>query len=671
VVSLAAGVAGLVPVLLSSGNRVNEVAVGLVVVAYAAVGAVVTVVRPDVRVGQLLLLGATTWGLGEAALALGLAGHQGRVDGVPEALTLAVLGTASRGFGWLVLVVVVPLLFPDGRLAWPGRRWPLVVAGTALTAFTLATLLAPTPLETRLAETRSPTGVPDAWAPVVDVLAVSALGLAFVALGAAVAGLVHRWRHGGDLERQQVLVFGSAFALPLLFLPVVATAWAAPWMFALVSLPLPVAIGFAVLQRRLYDVQLAVNRTLTYGVLSVLIAGLYAVVVGGVGALLQSRGADWLPWVAAAVVAISFAPLRAALQQGANRLTYGQWAQPAQVLADTGRRLADATDVPGLLRELADRLADGLALSYVEIVDSRGAVLARHGTPVDHEDAPLTAYGIEVGALRWGRRPLRDADRRLLADLAHQLGGVVHSAGLLDAVRDAQERLVLGREDERRRLRRDLHDGLGPALAGLALQVDTLRNLNARKPNAAGPISGSPNGAGPDPGDTEAALLRLRDGIRSTVLDVRRIVEGLRPPALDDLGLAGALDQLAGRMGGDLVVRVDVPPLPPLPAAVEVAAYRIVAEALTNVTRHGHASCATVTIRSERDGLKVSIADDGSGEVAPRDGGVGLGSMRERAEEIGGRFALEAVPGRGTQVTAVLPFTDTSAPLTDTGTSTK
>jgi signal transduction histidine kinase len=651
-VSLAAAAAGLVPVLLARGNGLNEIAVGLVVLAYAAVGAVVVIARPDVRVGQLLLLGATAWGFGEAALALGLAGHEDRLDAVPAPVLVAVVGTASRGFGWLVLVVLIPLVFPDGRLPWRDRRWPAVVAGTALVAFTLATLLAPSPLENRLAETRSPTGVPETWAPLADALALAALALAFVALGTAVGGLVHRWRHGGELERQQVLVFGLAFVLPLLFLPVVATSLAAPWMFALVSLPLPAAIGVAVLQRRLYDVQLVLNRTLTYGVLSLLISGLYAVVVGGVGALLQSRGADWLPWVAAGVVAISFAPLRNALQQAANRLTYGQWSQPAEVLADTGRRLADATDVPGLLRDLTGGLADGLGLPYVEIVDARGAVLARHGAPVAYDEAPLTAYGVHVGALRWARRSLREADRRLVTDLAHQLGAVVHGAGLLDAVRDAQERLVLAREEERKRLRRDLHDGVGPALAGLALQVDTLRNLNR---------------AGRD---AEPDLLRLRDGIRSTVLDVRRIVEGLRPPALDDLGLAGALDQLAARLGGDLDVRVDVQTPPALPAAVEVAAYRIVAEALTNVTRHGKAQHAAVRVHPDDNGLLIQVTDDGTGAVTPRDGGVGLASMHERAQEIGGRLEIDGVPGRGTTVTASLPLDDVAEPRT-TGTGTR
>jgi signal transduction histidine kinase len=213
---------------------------------------------------------------------------------------------------------------------------------------------------------------------------------------------------------------------------------------------------------------------------------------------------------------------------------------------------------------------------------------------------------------------------------------VVHTAELVGSLRSAQERLVLAREEERRRLRRDLHDGLGPALAGLTLRVDTVRNLLA------------------DPVVAEQELLRLREGIQSTVRDVRRIVEGLRPAALDDLGLAEAVHQLADRTATPSV-EVACDPLPRLPAAVEVAAYRIIQEALSNATRHGGASQVRVGLSLDGAALAVTVADDGSGEVVPRPGGVGLSSMRERAEEIGGRFELAACPGSGTVLSVVLP----------------
>jgi signal transduction histidine kinase len=411
-------------------------------------------------------------------------------------------------------------------------------------------------------------------------------------------------------------------------------------LFGLSTLPLPVAIGVAVLQRRLFDLPLALNRAITYAGLCVVIALLYALVIGGVGAMLQQEDAAWLPWVAAGVVAVAFAPLRAALQNAANRVTYGQWSQPREVLARTGRRLADAGELDTLLATLVDELTVGLELGHVDITDKQGRVLASSGVESGETDgAPLWAYGEVVGRLRWTRRTLRDSDRELLADLARQLGGVVHTYALVRSLREAQERLVLAREEERRRLRRDLHDGLGPTLAALSLQVDTVRNRL---------------GAGTRDDEVDDALLHLRGGIQATVLDVRRIVEGLRPPALDDLGLVEALHQLVE--GSVVPAAVDAVALPRLPAAVEVAAYRVVQEALTNAVRHAQAEHVEVRVELCDGRLLVTVCDDGIGEVVPRTEGVGMSSMRERAEEIGGTFEVLPVAGRGTRVCVALPL---------------
>ncbi len=201
---------------------------------------------------------------------------------------------------------------------------------------------------------------------------------------------------------------------------------------------------------------------------------------------------------------------------------------------------------------------------------------------------------------------------------------------------------MLATEDERRRLRRDLHDGLGPALAGLTLQVDTVRNVLAQ--------------GGPD---VNAQLLRLRAGIQTTVLDVRRVVEGLRPPALDELGLAGAVDELAQRLTNQahLPIEVHIPAqLPPLAAAVEVAAYRVAQEALTNAVRHSRATACSVDVEMINGELRLQVMDNGTGVVEVRPGGIGLAGMHERAAEIGGTLVLSARPGSGTRVSLCLPL---------------
>jgi signal transduction histidine kinase len=210
----------------------------------------------------------------------------------------------------------------------------------------------------------------------------------------------------------------------------------------------------------------------------------------------------------------------------------------------------------------------------------------------------------------------------------------------VSTLREAQHRLVIAREEERRRLRRDLHDGLGSALASLTLRVDVLRNT------------------WPDLDDPDRDLVELRSAIQATVSDVRRIVEGLRPAPLDELGLVGALEQLAMRtaVGDSAAINVVVGALPPLDAAVEVAVFRVVQEALTNVRRHSGAARVTVEATVSGDLLRVEIRDDGSGAVHARPGGVGLVSMRERATELGGTLDTESRPGHGNVIRLQLPL---------------
>ena len=644
-----AGVAGAVVALVVAAGRGSSVFIGEAVVAladlvYLGVAVVVSLAKPGHLVGRFALIGAAALGLGEAGAALGERGLLDRPGSLPGAAAFAALGGAGRGLGWLMLVIVVPLVFPDGALygSRARRRWSAAAASACLACIVIAAIIAPEQGNNRLASLGRPIVLGPPFDAVSGLLALAALPLGVVALVTAIAGLIGRWRDGDALLRQQLLWFTLAFALPLLLFPVMVVSQAG-WLFGVAILPVPIAIGVAMLQHRLYDLQLAASRTLTWVGLSAVVATLYAVTVGGVGAILRDRGDTWLPWLAAGVIAVSFAPLRNALQAGVNRLVYGQWSQAADVLAATGRRLADASDVPALLNTLTDELGSGLGLRHVEIRDASGRTLAAYGAPEERvEILPLTAYGEVVGSLRWSGRTLRESDRRLLDDVGRQVGGVVHSSSLVDAVREAQERLVLASEDERRRLRRDLHDGLGPALAGLTLNVDTVRNNLAQGAT-----------------EVDAQLLRLRAGIQATVLDVRRVVEGLRPPALDELGLAGAVDELAHRLTdhGHLTIEVHTQAaMPPLAAAVEVAAYRVAQEALTNAVRHSEATSCRVELRTTQDELCVEVTDNGTGLVRTRPGGIGLAGMHERASEIGGTLRLSAELGSGTTVSLSLPL---------------
>jgi len=224
---------------------------------------------------------------------------------------------------------------------------------------------------------------------------------------------------------------------------------------------------------------------------------------------------------------------------------------------------------------------------------------------------------------------------------------VVHALRLTGDLERSRERIVVAREEERRRLRRDLHDGLGPALAAIALQLEMVGDLAGQ---------GTPAGC---------LAETLRDQLRTAIADVRRIVDDLRPAILDDLGLAEALRTRANQFATDsgLHVRVDIGPVPPLSAAAEIAILRIAGEALANVSRHAGAQQCQITLGSAGDLVELTIGDDGIGPppASAPGRGVGLDSMRERATELGGSFTVEARPAGGTIVRALLPTTSTAS----------
>ncbi|HET7311266.1 MAG TPA: sensor histidine kinase [Mycobacteriales bacterium] len=613
------------------------------VVAFAAVGAVVAAARPENRVGWAMLAGAALSAAGGAGADLAYHGIVAAPGSVPAVAVFAIGGSAARSVGWTVLTLGIPLLYPDGRLQPSRRNW----LPRAFVVIIIGSIIDPlTDLQadlTNLGHWHNPIGLHRPWDLISAAAFLSHVPLAAVATIAVVVQLVRRYRRGTPLLRQQLRLFVGAAAVPIVAVPIVFTVGynTGPWLFSATVLPLPFAIGFAVLARGLYDLRTAANRTLVWLTLSAVVAGVYALVIAGVGNRLDVRGASWLPWVAAAVVAVSFAPLRDGLQRTVNRLTFGRWDEPYDVLAALGKQLEATADVTGLLEQVVDQLR-GLGLDRISILDEHGHRLV--GTGGGDTAVPLVAYGRSVGELRYAlpSSNLRSRDRQLLDDLAGHLAGVLHAHALTLDLQRAREHLVLAREEERRRLRRDLHDGLGPSLAGHLLRLDLL----------AGHVSGDPAAA--------AAVATLTDELRSTMADVRRVVEGLRPPSLDELGLRGSIEQMAQRLtaGSTTDVSVSAEELPKLPAAVEVAAFRIVSEAVTNVVRHAGATRCDVRLLAADGRLLVSVSDDGAG-LQPgghRPPGHGLQTMRERAHELRGRLEVAARTEGGTLVTAELPL---------------
>lgn len=438
-------------------------------------------------------------------------------------------------------------------------------------------------------------------------------------------------------------------------------AWLETLWFSFMLAAVPVGFSIAILRYRLFDIDLVINRILVYGGLSLSVIGLYVGVVAYCRDLLHLQNSAVPSLIVTALVAVTFQPGRAWLQGRVNHLMYGDRDTPYLALARLGERFEDAFDPLDVMPALVSTVAHSLRLPYAAIrvagepLADGGAVV---GTPTgDITSFPLVHQGEQVGTLvvspRRGEPALSDADRRLLTHLAQRAGVAVHGVRLtmhlerLSAdLQRSRERLVLAREEERSRLRRDLHDGLAPTLAGLSLTAGTIKGLVRR-----------------DPEEATALAAELEGAIRDTVGEVRRVVYNLRPPTLDELGLLAAIRELVAQFGSDgrATNRMDVAALlpdglPPLPAAVEVAVYRIVQEGLMNAERHAHARLCSISLHVGDD-LCLEIMDDGLGLVDRYEPGVGLRSMRERTEELGGVFQIATSTGEGTRIMARFPLT--------------
>jgi len=457
------------------------------------------------------------------------------------------------------------------------------------------------------------------------------------------------------VETAQVRWFGFGFAVSNLGTLVFALSVAGviPERLALVNEALPynlvflVCTAIAILRYRLFDIDVILNRTLVWGGLTAGVVGVYALVVGGLGRLLAVQDDVALSLLATGLIAVAFSPLRERLQRAVNRLLYGGRGEPYAVLTDLSQRLGMTLLSASVLPTMTQTIAHALKLPYVAVVLEHGAdphVVAETGKPT-HEPLrlPLIYQTERVGELRLEPRVNETRfgvdELKLLKAIAQQASVAAYAVRLTNELQRSRERLVTTREEERRRLRRDLHDGLGPTLASITLKLDAARNLIHKNPVAADDL-----------------LRTLKAQTQAAIGDIRQLVYALRPPALDELGLLGALqEQVRKYEGGGLFVTFRAPDaLPLLSAAVEVAAYRVVQEALANVLHHAQASRCEVTVRfAER--LELGVTDDGIGISPDYRAGVGLHSMRERAEELGGSFAVTARPQGGTCVTASLP----------------
>jgi two-component system, NarL family, sensor kinase len=357
----------------------------------------------------------------------------------------------------------------------------------------------------------------------------------------------------------------------------------------------------------------------------------------------------WAHLIAVALIAITIEPVRRWVRLAVDDVVYGHLGDAYAVMTELNRQIDSTTPTESSSSPpLAQMIARTLNVPYVAIVDGDNETSVVGVRPSDRAlaDVPLTYQGAEIGHLfvapRHAGTTLSNRDLTLLTDLAQQLGVALYAIRASEQVQASRAALVTAREEERRRIRRDLHDGLGPTLASMKLQLTAVARLLDTEPSRA------------------ADLLRdVRDGIDETTADVRRLVYGLRPPLIDELGLVAALRNHPSSNSG-LEVTVNPDQLPELPAAVEVALYRIASEAIHNAVRHSGGQRCRVSIDVAADVVEMRVTDDGRGLPEPLIDGVGISAIRERAAELGG--TVELTSHGGTTITTVMPLRSSATP---------
>jgi len=619
----------------------------MLALAYATVGALIVSRLPGHGVGWVFTALGLLVALNSLSYSYATWGLYARGGEVPG-LTLS---AAVLGWGTLTapLMALSLLLFPDGRL--PSRRWrPVaVMSAVASLGFVVAAVLRPGPFDVPLDPVSNPLGVPGVRA-VMDALTGACWVLTWVALGLGVRALALRLRgaHGDERQRLKwVLTVSTVVGAGTVVLMGSWFLWPenVQWRMALLGglfIAFPLATGIAILRHRLYDIDVVINRALVYGALTLLLGATYAAIALLLGVALGSGSAP-ATGAATLAVAVAFRPLRARLQDEVDRRLHRAGYDALHRVAAYLEEVRAGTAAPeGVERLLRDVLGDArLELRF--LLPEGGGYVDVRGTPaVDapsdaREQTPIERAGTRLGMV------LHDPAAQERPDL---LPRVVAAAGLameiarlraelrrqLDEVAASRARIVAAGDAERQRIERNLHDGAQQRLVSIGL---TLRHAQHELGSEAAVRQ-----------TLEGALTEIGDAIG----ELRELARGLRPPQLDD-GLAPALQELASRAALPVAVEATAERFPD---GVETAAYFVACEALTNATKHAHASRVTLSARHRNGSLVICVADDGVGGAAPGNG-TGLSGLRDRVGAHGGTLRIESERGAGTRLIAELP----------------
>ncbi len=646
-------------------------------VLFPIVGVVLATRRPDNALGWLMLaIGVAAFVPAESYGMWAL--HTGRPGGD--------WALAATSWTWIPVIglagTFVLLLFPDGHLPSPRWRWFAWTIGVGMVLSSLGILFGPGDLgDSGFPNVPNPYGI-EALRPLLPVVLAAIATIPLGILGSA-AALVVRFRRSGPTERLQIRWLASAAAVVAVVYAVTmvasassAAGWAeggnwVGWLQAIsivLFALLPISIGIAVLRYRLYDIDLVVRKAVVVASIAAFFTAVYAAIVGGIGALVQTRSTTALSFAAAAVVAALFQPALGRARRIADRIVYGRRATPYEVLSEFSERVGGTYAADDVLPRMARIVAEGVGATSAQVWlehDGRLRVAAAWPAGADPPEAvslnggalpPLpgadAAFAVEhrgelLGALAVAMSladPLDEAKSKLVSDLAAQAGLVLRNVRLtqellerLDELKAAQKRLVRAQDAERRRLERNIHDGAQQQLVAMSVQIRLAQSL-----------------VGTDPDRAAGMLADLQARTTETLDDLRDLARGIYPPLLADRGLAAALEAQARKSA--LPVEVSAGGVVRYPQEVEAAVYFSVLEALQNAAKYADATSVAVRLGADDGHLRFEVVDDGVGfDPASAGHGTGLQGIADRVAALDGEVEIRSAPHAGTSVVGRIP----------------
>jgi signal transduction histidine kinase len=590
------------------------------------------------------------------------------MDLSPSALTVAAATALNPVvWAWLPAIFLVLtfglLLFPDGHPPSPRWRWVGWLSAVPMV------LLVPTLVWLHRPWSTTPFSV----GPQGALKAVPLLLLAVISVVASVVAIVVRYRRSSGVTRHQIrwIAWGGAFLAASMFLLSVNEGTTTNLLVATAELVVIVSFWVAITKYRLYDIDVVISKTVTYGALAIVITGVYVAIVVGISSLVGRGGEPNLPLAiaATAAVALLFEPIRSRLQRWANRLVYGERATPYEVLARFSERAATAEGDTEMLERIPRLIVDGTGASEATLWIAEEGVLQPAAWWPEQESAPTSVPAVAEGP--WsdpaadysvpvehdgellGRLSLvasrgetiAPAEEELVQNLASGLGLALRNARLTDDLREqvdelaaSRERILSAADEARRGLEQDLD--MGPQQELVAVKV----KLGVVKSQAA--AANAPK--------TAEVLAQLEQDTGTAIESVRDFARGVYPPLLEAEGLAIAISAEGAKSA--LPVAIQSGDVGRYPREVETAVFFSILESLQNAAKYSEAASATVTLDDDGERLTFSVRDDGLGfDPAAVDGGSGIPGMTDRLDAAGGTLRIESAPGRGTSVLGSVP----------------